>query len=207
MIDRLHYISAPFEEKGHVEVIAEALEGGCKWIQLRMKNMEVDEMNQLVEQAQVLCLKYEAKLLINDHVQLAKAFGVDGVHLGKEDMPPAEARAILGDDFIIGSTANTIEDIRELGKQPIDYIGLGPFRYTTTKEKLSPVLGVEGYREILSEMKRQEINIPVIAIGGIVVTDVLSILSTGVYGIAISGLINQSENKKETIHHLYKLLA
>ena len=89
-----------------------------------------------------------------------KRQGADGVHLGKLDMPIKEARERLGKDFIIGGTANTFEDIRQHAADGADYIGCGPFRFTTTKRKLSPILGLDGYHSILTQMREKGITIP-----------------------------------------------
>ena len=206
MIDRLHYISAPKADKGHYSMIAEALNAGSKWIQLRMKNTPVDEMETTIIETKKLCEAYNAKLILNDHVEFVKKYELDGVHIGKEDMKPSDARAILGSEYIIGSTANTIEDIQGLSNEPIDYIGLGPYQFTTTKENLSPVLGVDGYLTILKEMHHMNIDIPVIAIGGIELSDVNKINSTGVHGIAVSGLVNNAQDKEGLIASLYQIL-
>ena len=121
-----------------------ALEGGCRWIQLRMKDTPVDEVEREAIRLQGLCKDYGATFVIDDHVELVKKIHADGVHLGKKDMPVAEARGILGKEFIIGGTANTFDDVKMHYKAGADYIGCGPFRFTTTKKDLSPVLGLEG---------------------------------------------------------------
>lgn len=117
-----------------------ALEGGCRWIQLRMKDTPVDEVEREAIRLQGLCKDYGATFVIDDHVELVKKIHADGVHLGKKDMPVAEARGILGKEFIIGGTANTFDDVKMHYKAGADYIGCGPFRFTTTKKDLSPVL-------------------------------------------------------------------
>ena len=108
-------------------------------------------------------------------MELVKQIGADGVHLGKLDMPIKEARERLGKDFIIGGTANTFEDIRQHAADGADYIGCGPFRFTTTKQKLSPILGLDGYHSILTQMREKGITIPVVAIGGITREDKMCI--------------------------------
>ncbi len=99
-------------------------------------------------------------------------------------MPVAEARGILGKEFIIGGTANTFDDVKMHYKAGADYIGCGPFRFTTTKKDLSPVLGLEGYRSIILQMKEANIHLPIVAIGGITLEDIPSIMETGITGIA-----------------------
>lgn len=166
-----------------------ALEGGCRWIQLRMKDASIEEIEQEAVRLQSLCKKYGATFIIDDHVELVRKLHADGVHLGKKDMPVAEARRLLGKDFIIGGTANTFEDVKMHYESGANYIGCGPFRFTTTKKNLSPVLGLEGYRSILTQMKEAGICLPIVAIGGITFEDIPAIMQTGVTGIALSGTI------------------
>lgn len=171
-----------------------ALEGGCRWIQLRMKEATEEEVEKEAIRVQDLCRQYGATFIIDDHVALAKKLHADGVHLGKKDMPIAEARKLLGKDFIIGGTANTFEDVQMHYAADADYIGCGPFRFTTTKKNLSPVLGLEGYRNIVSRMKEAGINLPIVAIGGIAFEDIPAIMQTGVSGIALSGSILRADD-------------
>ena len=129
----------------------------------------------------------------------------DGVHLGKKDMPVAEARKMLGKDFIIGGTANTFEDVKMHYEAGADYIGCGPFRFTTTKKNLSPILGLEGYRSIVSQMKEAGIHLPIVAIGGITFEDIPSIMATGVTGIALSGTILRADNPIEETRRIINI--
>jgi thiamine-phosphate pyrophosphorylase len=173
------------------EVLSESLavlKGGCRWIQLRMKDADhqtiVETGRQLVE----LCHRYGAIFLINDSPQTALEVGADGVHLGKSDMPIEQARIIMGNK-IIGATANTAEDIVNAYNKGADYIGLGPFRFTNTKKNLSPILGLERISNIVSSVREQNIMIPIVTIGGINLDDCPDIVRSGVNGIAISGAI------------------
>ena len=179
---------------GYVEGARMALEGGCKWIQLRMKDASDDEVRKAAAEIQPMCKEHEAVFLLDDRVELAKELHADGVHLGKNDMPIDEARRILGEEYIIGGTANTFEDIQRIAAQGADYIGCGPFRFTTTKKNLAPVLGIEGYRDIIAKMLNAGINIPMVAIGGITPDDIDEILATGVQGIAVSGTVLNADD-------------
>lgn len=190
----LQFISHHNERYGYLDGIRMALEGGCKWIQLRMKEASEDEFLACARKAAVLCREKEARFILDDHVELVKACAADGVHLGKNDMPVDEARKILGPDAIIGGTANTIDDIVRLAGQGADYIGCGPFRFTTTKAKLSPVLGLEGYMNICSDMRRLGIRLPIVAIGGIEYDDIEALMQTGIDGIALSGSILRADD-------------
>ncbi len=194
MISKLHYITQEIKSTTHSALAEMACRGGADWVQLRIKNKALNEIRTEAEKILALCRKYKAKLIINDHPQLALDIGANGVHLGKEDMDIATARRLLGSDFIIGATANSFDDIAKHAANGADYIGLGPYRFTNTKEKLSPVLGLDGYRNILQSCKEHHINIPIIAIGGIQLHDVKPLLNTGVFGIAIASAINLSNN-------------
>lgn len=183
-----------------------ALEGGCRWVQLRMKEATEAEFMAAAAEIGRLCKEHGATFVLDDHVEWVEKTGADGVHLGKNDMPIDEARKILGNDKIIGGTANTFEDVERLYRQGTDYIGCGPFRFTTTKKNLSPVLGLEGYQHIVDQMKSHGINLPIVAIGGILESDIKSILATGVSGIAVSGGILNAENPVEEMQRFLKLV-
>lgn len=190
----IQFISHQNDRYSYLDGIRLALEGGCKWVQLRMKDATDDEVRPIAIEAQRLCRENGATFIIDDRVALVKELHADGVHLGKDDMPIAEARQILGEEYIIGGTANTLDDIRRHYASGANYIGCGPFRFTTTKKRLSPILGLDGYKSIVEGMKREEIDLPIVAIGGITADDVPSILATGVTGIALSGAILNADN-------------
>lgn len=193
----LQFITHQTGKYSYLDSARMALEGGCRWIQLRMKEASLEEVEAVASQLKPLCKAYEAILILDDHVELAKTLEVDGVHLGKTDMPIAQARQILGEAFIIGGTANTFEDVEMHATAGADYLGIGPFRFTTTKMNLSPVLGLDGYTSILSRMREAHIELPIVAIGGITYEDIPAIMETGVNGIALSGTILQAENPVE----------
>ena len=148
------FITHQNERFSYLEGAYLALIGGCDWVQLRMKGATDEEVEPIARKLKLACEGAGATFILDDRVELVKKLQIDGVHLGKNDMPVDEARKLLGDEFIIGGTANTFDDIRRLHEQGADYIGCGPFRYTTTKEKLSPVLGIEGYRQIIEHPVR-----------------------------------------------------
>lgn len=193
----IQFITHKNERFGYVDGARLALEGGCRWIQLRMKDATDDEARPIAHKIQQLCKEYGAKFIIDDRVSIVKELGADGVHLGKNDMPVDEARRVLGTEFIIGGTANTFEDIERLARQGADYIGCGPFRFTTTKKNLSPVLGLEGYADIINRMRKANITLPIVAIGGILEEDIPAIMQTGVTGIAVSGAILNADDPAE----------
>lgn len=201
----IQFISHSNERYSYIDGIRLSLEGGCKWVQLRMKDAPDEQVAQLGVQARELCDRYGSKLILDDRVNLVVQTGADGVHLGKNDMPIAQAREILGPGKIIGGTANTFEDIVAHWKAGADYIGCGPFRFTTTKKNLSPILGLEGYRDIVARMKDAGITLPLVAIGGITAEDIPAILETGVDGIAVSGTVLRAEDPAAEMAKLIEL--
>ena len=209
---RLQFITHCTERYSYVDSARIALEGGCRWIQLRMKDADESLMEETALIVQKMCKDYGATFIIDDNVHLVKKIKADGVHLGKNDMPIIEAREILGDDFIIGGTVNCFEDILKnlsstaLAQKPkVNYFGCGPFRFTSTKKNLAPILGLEGYENIISNMKRNNINIPLVAIGGITKDDISDILKTGVDGIALSGSVLKAENPVEEMKSIVEI--
>lgn len=190
----LQFITHHTDRYDEVTGTRAVLEGGCRWVQLRMKDAPDEEVIAAGREVGALCRRFGATFLLDDRVHLVDELGADGVHLGKNDMPPREARALLGPGKIIGATANTFEDIERAAAQGADYIGLGPFRFTRTKEKLSPILGMEGYREILARCAERGLRLPVVAIGGITAADIDALMATGIAGIALSGALLGAED-------------
>jgi thiamine-phosphate pyrophosphorylase len=143
---------------------------------------------------------------VNDHPEIALQAGAYGLHLGLQDMPIAKARHIVGPKMIIGGTANTFQHIQQRVAEGADYIGLGPFRFTKTKQKLSPILGIDGYENIMSQVHAANINIPIIAIGGILPEDIIPIMQAGLYGVAVSGAITYADTPAQTVKAMYEYL-
>ncbi len=200
MIGKLHYITQETETLSHIDCVKEACMAGVKWIQLRVKNKSDEDYLAIAKEAKIICNLYDVTLIINDNVEIAKEVNAHGVHLGKKDIHPIDAREILGESAIIGGTANTIEDVLSLVDH-VDYIGLGPYKFTPTKQDLSPFLGPSGYKEILTQLKSIcSVNeLSIIAIGGIEIDDIEPLLETGVYGIAVSGLITNNFSNVEQL--------
>jgi len=194
MIEKLQYITQETATLSHIDCVREACIAGVKWVQLRVKEKTHEEYLIIAKEAKIICDLYDVTLIINDDVNIAKKINAHGVHLGKTDMYISEARMILGENAIIGGTANTQKDVERLIEQKADYIGLGPYSHTETKRNLSPVIGLGGYDEILNELKTYYSleETPIIAIGGIDLYDVEPIFRTGIYGVAISGVITNN---------------
>lgn len=202
----LQFITDGADVESTVGQALAAIDGGCRWVQIRMKYAADSDVVETAKRILPVARRHKTVVILDDRVELVKATGVDGVHIGKDDMPPDEARGILGTDAIIGVTVNTPDDIIALNHDIIDYMGMGPFRFTTTKKKLAATLGLEGYRNILSEVRKRGINTPVVAIGGISLGDVPELMTTGINGIAVSGAISRAENPIEATRDFMKLL-
>ncbi len=194
----LQYITngaTPYEVEAEVQ---SALAGGCRWIQVRMKEADEATVIEAIGRVKPYCREAKAILLVDDRVGLVNKLGIDGVHLGQKDMAPSEARKIIGRQAIIGSTANNIEQVKALDFDNIDYVGVGPLRFTTTKSNLAPVLGLEGYREIMTWLRSADQSLPIVAIGGIMPEDVAALRQLGIYSVAVSGAIANAENPIKT---------
>lgn len=205
MIENLQYITQETEHLTHIDCVREACIAGIKWIQLRVKNKSDEDYLILAKEAKVICDFYDVKLIINDNVNVALLVNAYGIHLGKSDMNPTEARQLLGENTVIGGTANTLEDVITLMNNKVDYIGLGPFQFTATKKNLSPVLGREGYYKIvqqLTELKLKDKIPPIIAVGGIKTEHVKDLMKTGIYGIAVSELLTNDFSKTPLLKEL-----
>ncbi len=207
MIAKLQFISNESDTYTHLQSIAIALDGGCTWIQLRVKNKPVSEVLGIAYQAKELCHQYKAKLIINDFSKIASEIQAYGLHLGLNDQPISEARTENDKNMIIGGTANSVNDIHKRIFEKADYIGLGPLRFTKTKNKLSPILGFEGYQQILSNPTIKHLHPPIVAIGGVTVDDISQLIDSGVYGIAVSNEIITASNPTKIITKIHQALC
>lgn len=202
LIENLQYITTS-KASNVLDEVMSVCEAGIHWIQLRLKNSSKQEIEKIAIQAKKICDKYKVTFIVNDDVEIAKKINADGVHIGKNDMSVKDARKILGEDKIIGGTANTFEDCKILINSDVDYIGLGPFRFTNTKKKLSPIVGLQGYIQTIQKINKEGLNTtPIVGVGGIELGDVKPITESGIFGIALSGLIANSDNKEKLISEL-----
>lgn len=198
----LLFITHQTERYAYLESVELALRGGCRQIQLRMKDVVKEVVERTAFEAKAMCDSFEAALYIDDYVDICQEVGARGVHLGKLDMPPGRARALLGHSVIIGGTANSFADIVSLHAQGVNYIGLGPFRFTETKKNLAPTLGLDGYARIIEQCQKEGIPLPICAIGGVTCSDIPSLLEAGVSSIAMSSSILMADNPIEEIKNI-----
>ncbi len=195
-ISPLQYITQGKSIEDIEQEVRAVLNGGCDWIQLRMKEATEKEFIAVAKRIREHCYSYNATFIVNDNPIVAMECKADGVHLGKGDMPTSTLRELIGNKLIVGRTANSVRDIELLSKQRIDYIGLGPYKFTTTKENISNTLGEEGYFNLFKELKNMGITPPpVVAIGGITFEDIAKLSAVeGVNGIAVSGVLFKAQD-------------
>ncbi|MGB0165276.1 MAG: thiamine phosphate synthase [Luteibaculum sp.] len=199
----LQYITGPGSPEEIISRVEANLTAGIRWIQLRYK-YKLDEAHlknyvAIGQEVSKLCKEYDAVFIVNDKIEYVDIFNADGVHVGLEDAPLAVARRVIGSKKILGATANTWQQVASASKGGADYIGLGPYRFTQTKEKLAPVLGDVGYTDIMARVALKSINCPIYAIGGIGPGDVPALIKTGVSGIAASSALEEAATRKKML--------
>ncbi len=170
------------------DVIEESLKGGVTLVQLREKNITSREFYEKALKLREITKKYNVHLIINDRVDIAMAVNADGVHVGQKDIPVSEVKRISGGKLIVGATANTVELAKEAEKQGADYIGSGAMFSTPTKDDAKPMT-----KDMLKNIVNS-VNIPVCAIGGINIDNVIELKNTGIAGVAVSSGIMGVEN-------------
>lgn len=176
--------------------VEQALMGGVSMLQLREKNLSDEDYTALANKIFYIADEYGVPLIVNDNVQVAKAVDADGVHLGQNDMSVAEARAILGDEKIIGVTAKTIEQALQAEADGADYIGVGAVFPSSTKPD---AIGIT-IDELVNIVN--SVNLPVVAIGGINSDNADTLCNTGICSIAASSAIFGSDNIKNAAERL-----
>jgi thiamine-phosphate pyrophosphorylase len=201
---KIQYISQGDTVQAHLDHLARMLDAGLPWLQLRLKNAPEIEVFRAAETCKKMFEPYQAILCINDKPQVAKAVEAQALHLGLDDMPVAEARQIVGPDTIIGGTANTLAHVQQRLAENCQYIGLGPYRHTNTKAKLSPILGLEGYKNIIENLKPDQQKTPIYAIGGLQMADIQALYEAGIYGLALSGLLTNSPKPELLVQEILK---
>jgi thiamine-phosphate pyrophosphorylase len=170
----------------HVDQAERLCAAGARWIQLRMKDAPVDVWLEAAKEIVSHCRSYGALCIINDSVDIALESGADGVHLGSNDGDWLEARRRIGAERILGGTVNTREDAeRAVRAGCLDYVGVGPWRFTGSKKRLAPVLGAQGVADVVGVLG----GIPAWAIGGIVAEDLAEVRLAGAAGAAVGGAL------------------
>lgn len=193
-LPRLQFITGSNPRLPHADEVRQVCEAGVRFIQFREKHASVEGTKRMAETALAVAQLYDALFIVNDYLEVAEAIGAHGVHVGYDDASPAEAREKLGSQAIIGGTGNTFDHVQQLYQQGVDYMGIGPFRHTDTKDQLKPLLGLKGYETLSQKMQETGINTPVYAVGGLMAEDVSLIQESGVSGVAVSSAIGATRD-------------
>ncbi|HYK77616.1 MAG TPA: thiamine phosphate synthase [Daejeonella sp.] len=206
-ISNFHYLSQDLPQRSHAQQIQMACEAGANWIQYRCLSKPDEELVAEIHTIANICDDWGATLILTDHYHLLNQVDAQGVHLEDMQADFKNIREIIGEDKTLGASANSWEDIQRIAaSKAVDYIGCGPFAITQTKPNNYPLLGLNGYRQIIANMKNQQINIPLIAVGGIQINDTEALMQTGIHGIAVSAAINLAEDPAEVIKSFRKLI-
>lgn len=185
----LQFITNSDSQINVVDQIKGAIAGGCRWIQVNMKDAYVDEIKCVINEVKPLCQESESILILSDRVELVKELELDGVHLDKGAMLPTQAREILGAGPIIGVAANSFSDISQIRYFDIDYISVGPYKHPESSTADSPIVSIDDYASIMAQIHEQQIELPIVAFGDIETTDIQGLWATGINGIAVSNAI------------------
>lgn len=201
-ISKFHYLTQNLPNRSHIEQVNIACEAGANWIQYRCLTKPDDELIDEIDEIAAICDEWGATLILTNHYHLLDRVDAQGVHIEDFDADFEDIRASIGDDKTLGASATNIARLLNVQSTGVvDYCGYGPFAHTDTKPNNEPLLGFEGYREL---QKHPEIEIPVIAVGGIQLADVEPLLETGIYGIAVSAAVNLAIDPARAFKHFYQ---
>lgn len=205
-IEKLQFITHDLTHLSHVDQTQLACEAGAKWIQYRCLTKNDNELLEDIHLVASICDDWGATLIVTDHVHLKGQADIQGFHIEDMDADFVSLRALLGEDLTLGGSATSIDGLKRLWKEGVDYAGFGPFQTTTTKPNNHPLLGLEGYKAITAAMADASMELPVLAVGGVTLNDVPPLLDTGIFGIAVSAAINRAADPREAYSDFYKLL-
>ena len=200
-ISKFHYLTQDLPNRSHVEQATIACSAGANWLQYRCLTKTGDELVAEINQVAEICDEWGATLILTNHYHLLGEVDAQGVHIEDFDADFAAIRAHIGEDKTLGASATNIESLlRVQATGVVDYCGYGPFAHTDTKPNNKPLLGFDGYRQL----EKQLIDIPVIAVGGITLNDVKTLMHTGIYGIAVSAAVNLAIDSGAAVKEFYR---
>lgn len=200
-ISKFHYLTLDMPGHSHASQALIACSAGANWIRYRCMTKTEDELIDEINEIAEICDDWGATLIITNHYDLLDRVDAQGVHIEDADADLVTIRKIIGEDKTLGASANNLPHllkIQDLGV--VDYVGYGPFASTDSKSDDTPVLGYNGYRQL----ERSLVEIPVIVVGGIKLSDVEHLKQTGIYGITISATIDPSPDPVQEVKEFYK---
>ncbi|WP_316822048.1 thiamine phosphate synthase [Pedobacter gandavensis] len=202
-VEKLHFITHDIHQHSHIEQANIACSAGAKWIQYRCLTKNDDELLKDINTIADICDDWGATLIVTDHIHLNGKADIQGFHIEDMDADFVKLREQLGEAITIGGSSNTLGGLIRLAEEGADYAGFGPFYTTTTKPNNAPLLGVEGYARAMQALKAKSIDLPVLAVGGISLSDIDPLMATGIFGIAASAAINQAEDMSAAYSAFY----
>ncbi|NTE05063.1 thiamine phosphate synthase [Agrobacterium tumefaciens] len=202
-IEKLQYITHDIPQLTHIEQAQLACEAGAKWIQYRCLSKSDKELLNDIHAIAEICDDWGTTLIVTDHIHLNGKADIQGFHIEDMDADFVALRKLVGNDITLGGSAHTIENMIRLAKEDADYIGFGPFATTNTKPNDFPLLGIEGYSTFMPQLESLNITIPILAVGGIKIYDVETLMQAGIYGVAISEAIHSADDFIEAYQDFY----
>jgi thiamine-phosphate pyrophosphorylase len=181
--------------------VEEALTGGIRAVQLREKDLGIRDLLRIAYSLRGVTARYGAKLFINGRVDVALAVGADGVHLGATDIPVQAARKAAGGGMLIGASTHSVQEVRKAEQEGADFVTLGPVYETPSKLRYGKPIGIRPLRNL-----REEVSVPVFAIGGIKRERIEEVVNAGAFGIAVISAVFASGDIKSTTEELMRLL-
>ena len=180
----------------HSEQVRLLAAGGARFVQLRDKDSSPREFQLEAARAMTVARQFGVRIIINDRVDVALAVEADGVHLGQDDMPPRAARLLLGEESLIGLSTHNLQQAIDAAAEPVDYLALGPIFSTSSKSDTAPPVGLDG----LTRVRKAIGGKPMVAIGGITITNAQAVLRAGADSLAvISALFEDSNQISNTV--------
>ena len=200
-ISKFHYLTQDLPNRSHAEQAEIACSAGANWLQYRCLTKTDEELIAEINPIAEICDEWGATLILTNHYHLLDKVDAQGVHIEDFDADFAAIRQIIGEDKTMGGSATYVEALLKVqATGMVDYCGYGPFAHTDTKPNNKPLLGFEGYREL----QKHNIEIPVIAVGGVQLSDVKHLMDTGIYGIAVSAAVNKAIDPAQAVKEFYR---
>ncbi|WP_343522569.1 thiamine phosphate synthase [Pedobacter sp.] len=202
-IEKFQYITHDIPNLTHIEQAQLACEAGAKWIQYRCLSKSDEELLKDINAIAEICDDWGTTLIVTDHIHLNGKADIQGFHMEDMDADFIALRKLVGHDVTLGGSANTVTNLIRLAREGADYAGYGPFAETETKPNNLPLLGVETYYKAVQELKAANSQLRILAVGGIKIYDVETLMQTGIYGIAVSGAVNSADDFIEAYQNFH----
>ena len=206
-IEKLQFITHDIPQHTHIEQVQIACEAGAKWIQYRCLTKNDAELLKDISVIGEICDDWGATLIVTNHIHLKGKGDIQGFHIEDMDADFIALRKLIGEEYTLGGSANTVENLIRLANEGADYAGLGPFSVTSTRPNDLPMLGYKGYTYVAEQLELKGIIFPILAVGGVTLLDVPSLMETGIYGIAASSSINQADDMYQAYRDIYDAMA